>query len=58
MIGYATTNTELGYDYQWSGSMPDFVAYDPKVVAIWYDDGEVEERPEWTKYIFGPEDEA
>jgi hypothetical protein len=56
MIGYATSNTELGYDYQWSGSMPDFIAYDPKVVAVWYDDEE--ERPEWAKYIFDPKDEA
>ena len=49
-IGYATSNPELGYDYQWSGEMPEFIANDPAIVAVWHDgDGE---RPDWTKYIF------
>jgi hypothetical protein len=56
MVGYATSNIELGYDYNWSGTIPDFIANDPLVVAVWYDDEG--ERPEWTKYIFGSKDEA
>jgi hypothetical protein len=56
MVGYATSNIELGYDYNWSGTIPDFIANDPLVVTVWYDD-DPGERPEWTKYIFDPKDE-
>jgi hypothetical protein len=53
MNGYATSNPDRGYDYQWSGAKPEFIANDFRIVDVWYDT-DPDPRPEWTLYPFTP----
>jgi len=57
MVGFATSNPKRGYDYMWSGAMPEFIANDPEVVAVWHDT-DPDPRPEWTRYPFTPSEGA